>query len=192
MGKYLREDYDEDDDVRQRRSRDDYDEDDDVRQRRSRDDYDEDDDVRQRRSRDDYDEDDDVRVQRSRPVKKVKKKKKKSRPEGALTAEERQWAMFSHLSALSGFIIPLGNIIGPMVIWMMKKESSDYVDHHGKEALNFQITMLIWSVICIFTIIGIIALPVVSIFALVMPIIAGLKANEGEEYVYPATWRFIS
>jgi uncharacterized Tic20 family protein len=56
--------------------------------------------------------------------------------------EEQNWAMFCHLAALSGFIIPLGNILGPLILWLIKKDTMPLVDQHGKEALNFQITVL--------------------------------------------------
>jgi len=111
-----------------------------------------------------------------------------------LTSEERQWAMFTHLSALAGFVIPFGNIIGPLVLWQTKKDQSDYIDYHGKEAVNFQISItlyLIISFILIFVLIGILMLVVVSIVDIVFLIIAALKANEGVYYVYPITMRFI-
>ncbi|MFV1964993.1 MAG: DUF4870 domain-containing protein, partial [Pirellulaceae bacterium] len=73
-----------------------------------------------------------------------------------LSSDERQWAMFAHLAALSGYIgIPFGNIIGPLIVWMIKKDESSFVDDQGKESLNFQISMLIWiaisaAAICVF------------------------------------------
>ena len=115
-------------------------------------------------------------------------------PAGAPTAEEKQWAMFAHLSALVGFIIPLGSIIGPLVIWQMKKAEMPFVDDQGKEALNFQITALIAIVVCfvlMFVLIGMLLLPIVALAVLILTIIGGIKANNGEAYRYPFALRLI-
>lgn len=82
-------------------------------------------------------------------------------------------------------------IIGPLVIWLVKKDSMPFVNSQGKEALNFQITMLIAAVVLIVTIIGIILLPVLGIANLVLSLIAGLKAHEGKDYRYPFALRLI-
>lgn len=111
---------------------------------------------------------------------------------GAANAEERQWGMFAHLAALAGFIIPFGNLIGPLVIWQMKKAEMPFVDDQGREALNFQITVTIALVVCavlMVVLIGALLLPVVGIAALVLTIIAAMKANEGTRYRYPFAWR---
>ena len=70
-------------------------------------------------------------------------------PTGTPSAEEKQWALFAHLSALIGYIIPFGSIIGPLVIWQIKKNEMPFVDDQGKEALNFQITVAIIAIICL-------------------------------------------
>ncbi|HEY5613467.1 MAG TPA: DUF4870 domain-containing protein [Lysobacter sp.] len=123
-----------------------------------------------------------------------------------LSSEERQWAMFAHLSALVGGILTsgwagsLGCFIGPLIIWMVKKDSMPFVDDQGKEALNFNITVgivfLALLLLSIMTLgIGlIIAIPgwiIVGIAWLVFTIIAGIKANEGVAYRYPLTLRLI-
>ncbi len=109
--------------------------------------------------------------------------------------DDQNWAMACHLAALSGFVIPFGNLIGPLVVWLMKKDTMPLVDVHGKEALNFQITVSIAIFICLlllFVIIGIFLLPVVAIGALVMTIIAGVKVANGQlDYKYPFALRLI-
>lgn len=104
--------------------------------------------------------------------------------------------MFCHLSTFAGFIgMPFGNIIGPLIIWLIKKDEWQFVDHHGKEALNFQISVTIYSIIAVFlcfVIVGFILLPIIFIADVILTIIAAIKANDGEEYVYPYTIRFIS
>lgn len=111
---------------------------------------------------------------------------------GDASSEERQWAMFAHLSALAGFIIPFGNIIGPLVIWMIKKDQMPFVDDQGRESLNFQITVTIAALVCLVlfvVLIGMLLLPLVGLAALVLTVIAGIKANEGVTYRYPFAWR---
>ncbi|MFN5561883.1 MAG: DUF4870 domain-containing protein, partial [Opitutaceae bacterium] len=106
----------------------------------------------------------------------------------------RMWAMLCHLSALSGFIIPFGSLIGPLVVWQIKKNQYPIVDDQGKEALNFQITITlaaIVSAILIVVLVGIALLIAVGIASLVFTIIAAIKANNGETYRYPFCLRLI-
>ncbi len=102
--------------------------------------------------------------------------------------------MLCHLSALSGFIIPFGSLIGPLVVWQIKKNQYPIVDDQGKEALNFQITITlaaIVSAILIVVLVGIALLIAVAIASLVFTIIAAIKANNGETYRYPFCLRLI-
>jgi uncharacterized Tic20 family protein len=109
---------------------------------------------------------------------------------------DRTWDILCHLTALAGFVgIPLGNILGPLILWLIKKQDVPSVDAHGKEALNFQISMTIYSIVaglCIFILIGIVLLPVVLTANLIFIIIAAVKASNGEFYQYPFTIRFVT
>lgn len=108
--------------------------------------------------------------------------------------DAKTWSMLCHLSALAGFIIPVGNIIGPLIVWQIKKTEFPQVDDQGKEALNFQITVLlaaIVSFVLMFVVIGIFLLAAVGIANLVFIIIATLRANQGELYKYPFNLRLI-
>lgn len=108
--------------------------------------------------------------------------------------EERMWAMLCHLSCFAQFMIPMGGIIGPLTVWLMKREEFPLVDDQGKEALNFQISVLIYVLICvvlIFVIIGIPLLILLGIFETVMIIVAAVRANEGVPYRYPLNLRLI-
>ena len=114
--------------------------------------------------------------------------------EQGLSKDERNWGMICHLSALSGFLIPLfGAILGPFIVWVIKKEEFAFVDRQGKEAINFQLTMtivIIISYVLMFALVGFLLLPAAIIYSLVMVVIASIKANDGEEYRYPYTIRF--
>lgn len=109
--------------------------------------------------------------------------------------DEQNWAMICHLAALAGFVIPFGNIIGPLVVWLMKKDTMPLVERHGKEALNFQITVAIAVLICLplmLILIGIPLLFLVGIGALVFTIMAGIKVANGQlDYTYPFALRLI-
>lgn len=124
---------------------------------------------------------------------------------GVPPAEERQWAMFAHLSALLGGLLTSavggwGFFLGPLVIWLMKKDTMPFVADQAKEALNFNITVAIALaalMILGFVTLGLgflIAVPIMAIIgiaALVLIIIAAMKSNEGVRYRYPFTLRLV-
>lgn len=115
-------------------------------------------------------------------------------PLPAPSYEARQWAMFCHLSAFLGFWFPFGNLIGPLILWQLKREKDPFIDAQGKEALNFQLTVAIASAICfllMLVLVGFVLLGLLAIGALVLTIIGGVKAGEGVAYRYPFTWRLI-
>lgn len=107
----------------------------------------------------------------------------------------RLWTVLCHASALVGFIIPgAGHILSPLLVWLLKRNDSPEIDQHGKESLNFQISMLIYSIVagvlCL-VLIGFVLLPVLHLLNVVLVIIASLRANEGKLYRYPFTIRLI-
>ncbi|WP_420146903.1 DUF4870 domain-containing protein [Spirosoma sp.] len=109
-------------------------------------------------------------------------------------SDARMWAMLAHLSALSGLVTGIGSLVAPIIIWQIQKDKSAFVDYHGKEAVNFQITMAIAfaiSFLLMFIIIGVFLISIVGIVWLIFTIIAAIKANNGEYYRYPLTIRFI-
>ncbi len=116
-------------------------------------------------------------------------------PTASTTKDERTWAMLCHLSTLAGFVIPFGNIVGPLVLWSIKKDEFPLVEDQGKEALNFQISMTIYviaSIILIFLLVGIPLLIGLGLFDLIVTVIAAINANDGVKYRYPLCIRFVS
>jgi len=112
----------------------------------------------------------------------------------ALSSEEKQMAMLAHLSAFAGFIIPFGNIIAPLVIWMLKKDSMPFASEQAKEAVNFQISMTIYFIvglILMLVLIGIAIVAVLAVAEIILIVVAAMKANEGVNYRYPITIRII-
>ena len=107
--------------------------------------------------------------------------------------DARTWAMVCHLAAFSGFIIPFGSLLGPLIVWAIKKDEDPFINDQGKESINFQLTMLIGfviSIILMFVFIGILLIAALVVYCIVMVIIAAMKANEGEQYRYPYVIRF--
>ncbi len=119
---------------------------------------------------------------------------------------ERQWAMIAHLSALLGYILTsgwagsAGGFLGPLIVWLIKKDTMPFVDQQAKEALNFSITICIafavlWTITIMTFLIGaVVTLPlmlIVGLYALVYTIIASMKAYEGVPYRYPLALRLI-
>jgi len=107
----------------------------------------------------------------------------------------RTWNVLCHATALAGFFVPwAGHILGPLIVWLAKRSDSPEIDEHGKESLNFQISMLIYNVIagllCL-VLIGFVILFILHILNLVLVIVASIQASEGKLYRYPITIRLI-
>ncbi|HEV3148375.1 MAG TPA: DUF4870 domain-containing protein [Chthoniobacterales bacterium] len=111
------------------------------------------------------------------------------------SSNTRTWTVLCHASALVGFFVPwAGHILGPLIVWLAKRGDSPEIDAHGKESLNFQISMLIYSliagVLCL-VLIGFVLLGILHILNLVLVIIASIQASEGKLYRYPISIRLI-
>lgn len=102
--------------------------------------------------------------------------------------------MFCHLSALSGYIIPFFGIIGPLLCWLTRRDDSEWIDRNGKASLNFQLSVALYSVLCIplvFLIIGIAFLSILVILELICVVIASINASQGKDFRYPLSIPFI-
>lgn len=113
--------------------------------------------------------------------------------ETTVSKESQNWATLAHLSALVMFLgVP--SLVGPLIVWLAKKEDP-YVEAHAKEALNFNISFLIYAIVAgvsVVLLIGLLALPFVFIAWFVLVIIGGMKTADGEFYRYPMTIRFVN
>lgn len=109
--------------------------------------------------------------------------------------QARNWGMLCHLTALAALLgIPFGHLLGPLVVWLIKKNEYPFVDEQGKESLNFQISVTIYSLplfILIFVLVGIPLLIALFVVDVILVIVAAVKASNGESYRYPLTIRFI-
>ena len=117
-------------------------------------------------------------------------------PPPPTSSDVRTWCVLCHASALLGvFSHFIGHLLGPLVVWLLKRGDSPEIDAYGKESLNFQISMLIYDAIAVVLFIVLIGIPI--FFALwvlntVLVIIASVKASEGKFYRYPFTIRLIN
>jgi uncharacterized protein len=119
----------------------------------------------------------------------------------ASAADARQWAMFAHLSALFGLLIGF-NFLGPLIIYLVKRDSDPFIRDQAAEALNFNLSAFIYLVslsivtfILIFVLVGLLLLPLIAagiIAWVVFVIVGGMRANNGEVYRYPLTIRFVT
>ena len=106
-------------------------------------------------------------------------------PTVAPTSDEKTLALLAHIVTLAS------NFIAPLIIYFIKKDESSFVAAHAKESLNVQLTILIIAIILIVTIVGILLLWIVCMYAFVLVIIATIRASEGKLYRYPFCIRFI-
>ena len=109
-------------------------------------------------------------------------------------ANARQWAMLAHLSALAGLFVGGLIFLGPLLVYLVKKDEHPFIADQSREALNFNLSVFIYiiaSAILIILVVGILLLPAVAIAWLILTIIAAVRANNGEPYRYPLTIRLV-
>ena len=109
--------------------------------------------------------------------------------------DARTWAMVCHISAFAGLVMPFLNIVAPLIVWLLKRENDPFIDDQGREALNFQITVILMSIVVGFlclVLIGFLLAPVLFLYWIVFTIIGGVKANDGITYRYPFTLRLLN
>jgi uncharacterized Tic20 family protein len=116
-------------------------------------------------------------------------------PTSSTILNTRTWCALCHASALLGVFLHFpGHLFGPLIVWLVKRGDSPEIDAHGKEALNFQISMLIYTLIsgvfCL-VLIGFLFLAILWVLNAILVIIASIQASEGKFYRYPMTIRFL-
>ena len=102
--------------------------------------------------------------------------------------------MFCHLTALLGYVLPFGHLIGPFVVWLAKREQVPFADQQGREAINFQLSVTLYTVVALiacFVFIGFLLLFALVVFHVAMTLYAALRAQQGDCVRYPLTLRVI-
>jgi uncharacterized Tic20 family protein len=120
------------------------------------------------------------------------------RMDATIEKDQRTWAMIAHLSAFAYYITGIGHILGPLIVWLSKRDGNPFVDDQAKEALNFQISITIYVIaaviMCLTVILAVIGIPIligIHAFQIICIIIAAIKANDGVAFRYPLSLRFI-
>ena len=109
--------------------------------------------------------------------------------------DEKTLGIVCHLLAFAGLAVPFGNILGPLILWLVKRADSPYLDAVGKEVVNFNISWAIYAAVAfitVFAVVGFLLLPLVCLLWLIFVIMAAIKASEGKLHRYPLTFRLIS
>lgn len=118
--------------------------------------------------------------------------------DATIEKDQRTWAMIAHLSAFAYYLTGIGHILGPLIVWLSKRDGNPFVDDQAKEALNFQISITIYVVasiiMCLTVVLAVIGIPIlicIHAFQIVCIIIASIKANDGIAFRYPLSLRLI-
>lgn len=106
--------------------------------------------------------------------------------------EERTWGMLAHLSSVIAILLGGLSFLGPLLVWIIKKDQSAFVADQGKEALNFQIAVLLANLVCGATCILVVLIPLIFIANIIYSVMAAMEANKGVYYRYPYTLRLIN
>lgn len=110
--------------------------------------------------------------------------------------KDNQLIVITHLSQLLTCLTGFGGLIVPLILWATQKDKVLDMDEHGKRIINFQLSILIYAIICVPAILllglGIVGLIVIGFISLIFPIINAIKANNGESVTYPLSFNFIS
>ncbi|MEQ8660644.1 MAG: DUF4870 domain-containing protein [Gammaproteobacteria bacterium] len=112
----------------------------------------------------------------------------------AAATRVRWLATACHLAALLGYLLPFGNVAGPLALWLALRSRHPYIDEQGRDAVNFQLTMLAWYLLAfalVLALVGLVLVPLLAVFQLVMTVVAAARAQAGEAWRYPLTVRFV-
>jgi uncharacterized protein len=112
-----------------------------------------------------------------------------------LSESEKNWAMLCHLAGFGSYVFPLGgSIIGPLILWQVKKSESAWIDENGKAALNFNLSIALYCLLIIplcFILIGFVFIGFLQLLRIICVIIASINAGRGEKFKYPLAIPFI-
>jgi uncharacterized Tic20 family protein len=109
-------------------------------------------------------------------------------------AQERNWAMAAHLMAFLGYLIPFGNFLGPLIVYLTQKEKSEFIEEQALESMNFQLNLtiaLFLAFMSLWIFIGVILLPALVLGSIALVIMAAIASSKGDHYRYPFCFRFI-
>jgi uncharacterized Tic20 family protein len=113
---------------------------------------------------------------------------------GAVDEEIRNTAVVAHLSTFAGLVIPFGSVIGPLAVWLTRRDRDPFIDQAGREALNFGISIAIYGSVLLVAALMLVGIPLLMVGVVAWVVLASLatvKASQGQTYRYPLTMRFV-
>jgi uncharacterized Tic20 family protein len=114
--------------------------------------------------------------------------------EGSVDPQVRTTAVVAHLSTLAGMVVPFGSVIGPLAVWLTRRDRDPFIDDTGREALNFGISIAIYGAVVLVAALMLIGIPLLIIGMIAWVVLASLaavKASHGQTYRYPLTLRLV-
>jgi uncharacterized Tic20 family protein len=113
---------------------------------------------------------------------------------GAVDQEVRNTAVAAHLSTFAGLVVPFGSVIGPLAVWLTRRDRDPFIDQAGREALNFGITIAVYGAVVLVAALMLVGIPllIAGVIAwVVLASLAAVRASQGQAYRYPLTMRFV-
>jgi uncharacterized protein len=113
---------------------------------------------------------------------------------GAVDQEVRTTAVAAHLSTFAGLVVPFGSVIGPLAVWLTRRDRDPFIDDAGREALNFGISIAIYGVVALVGALMLVGIPLLMVGVIAWVVLASLaavKASQGQSYRYPLTIRLV-
>jgi uncharacterized protein len=113
---------------------------------------------------------------------------------GAVDQQVRNTAVAAHLSTFAGLVVPFGSVIGPLAVWLTRRDRDPFIDQAGREALNFGISIAIYGMVVLVAVLMLVGIPllIVGVIAwVVLASLAAVKASQGQAYRYPLTLRLV-
>jgi uncharacterized Tic20 family protein len=113
---------------------------------------------------------------------------------GAVDQQVRSTAVAAHLSTFAGLVVPFGSVIGPLAVWLTRRDRDPFIDDAGREALNFGISIAIYGVVALVGTLMLVGIPVLIVGVIAWVVLASLaavKASQGQAYRYPLTMRLV-
>ena len=117
-----------------------------------------------------------------------------SEPTGEVCKQAKDMGLLIHAASFSGYVFPLGSVLGPLIVWLMKRDEYEFANQCGKNCLNFKLSLIIYAMISAVLIlvgVGVLLLAALALLDIICTIIAIVKASDGIAYQYPLSIKFL-
>ncbi|GGP49444.1 hypothetical protein GCM10009347_15640 [Shewanella algicola] len=117
-----------------------------------------------------------------------------SEPTGEVSKQAKDMGLLIHAASFAGYVFPFGSVLGPLIVWLMKRDEFEFANQCGKNCLNFKLSLMIYAMISAVLIlvgVGVLLLAALALLDIICTIIAIVKANDGIAYHYPLSIKFL-